>query len=168
MKFSKIIFLSVLFFVYILGMVLYCSGKMGVLNPEVRPLMATMENMEGTKGLSEAQETFRSCPNLLIKRGNMYLLYNTGQEFTEGVNPLIFQSLNDYTQYFQKQKQSGGSCPQLYVQEEYDAQGNQVMRIRPGPFDVGGGLSNYAANKASPIPVVGSEADMVRVESGFL
>jgi len=151
MKYSQFIFLSVLFVVFILGMALYCSGKISMMHPLFRP---TYENMEGTKRATDVLDSFSNCPNLLVKRGNLYLLYNTGQSFQDGINPLVFQSLDQYTQYYKKQQHAGLSCPQLYVQQEFDAQGNQVMRVRPGPFDVGGGLASYPAHKPSPIPVV--------------
>lgn len=186
MKYSRIVFLSIVFVVYILGLVLYTSGKLGSLVHHRETMKGTMmpngsiqnngsnqmnqnNGMNKNNGMNQmiqnklpvGNELQDPCPNMLIKRGSQLLLYNTGKELKEGVNPLIFGSMDEYTLYHNKQKQLGRDCPKLFLQEEYDAQGNQVMRIRPGPFDVGGGLGSfsaankdglYHANKASPIP----------------
>jgi len=156
MKYSKIVFLSILFVVYILGLVLYTSGKLGSLVHRKEG----MNNRGPMQGKQTDHVLEEPCPNMLIKRGNQLLLYNTGKELKQGINPLIFDSMDQYTQYHKKQKQLGRDCPKLFLQEEYDAQGNQVMRIRPSPFDVGGGLGNFSAgnkdglyhiNKEKPI-----------------
>jgi hypothetical protein len=157
MKISQFTFLFLVLVVFILGMALYCSGKMNLLNPGFQPY--SKENMEGPKRSSTVLESTGNCPNMLIKRGNLYLLYNTSQSFQNGINPLVFESLEQYTQYYNNRQQQGKPCPQLFVQQEFDAQGNQVMRVRPGPFDVGGGLSGYPAQKPSPIPVEDASRD---------
>ena len=168
MKTSRITFLLIVIVIYVLGLVLYCSGKMSILNPHTSPVLG-LESMEGTKGAVDVEQAFKSCPNLLLKRGNQLLLYNTSRGLQEGINPLIFQSMEQYLSYYNTSKQNGSPCAQLYVQEEYDAQGNQVMRVRPSPFDVGGGLSNFAMvanqnnqyhiNRASPIPIEDASRD---------
>ena len=38
------------------------------------------------------------------------------------------------------QRSQGIKCPVLYVQQSYDAQGNEVFQQRPNPFDLQGGL----------------------------
>ena len=68
------------------------------------------------------------------------MLYNTKMLEVEGVNPLPFQSLDDYIKYMDIQKKNGSQCPVLFLQQENDAQGNNVFRMRPSPFYVEGGL----------------------------
>jgi hypothetical protein len=167
MKYSRIVFLSIVFVVYILGLVLYTSGKLGTLRESMKGTMSpngsNQNKGSNQNNLPVGHELQEPCPNMLIKRGNHLLLYNTGKELKEGINPLIFGSMDEYIQYHKKQKQLGKDCAQLFLQEEYDAQGNQVLRIRPSPFDLGGGLGSFSAankdglyhvNKASPIPYI--------------
>jgi hypothetical protein len=80
------------------------------------------------------------CPDLLIKRGQELLLYNTRKPEEDGVNPIRFGSLDDYIYYIKVQRTRYGShCPILYLQEETNAQGQDVYRMRPGPFDMQSG-----------------------------
>jgi len=67
-------------------------------------------------------------------------MYNQNAPEEPGVNPIIFNTLDDYIYYVKVQRYKyGNNCPVLYLQEESDAQGNDVYRVRPGPFDTQGG-----------------------------
>ena len=57
-----------------------------------------------------------------------------------GVNPLQFASLEDYKEFMDWQRSQGIKCPVLYVQQSYDAQGNEIFQQRPDPMDPQGGL----------------------------
>ena len=93
------------------------------------------ENMENS--------TDSSCPNMLIKKENSLLLYNTNKPEDE-TNPLTFFNLDEYINYLEIQKKKGDVCPVLYLQQENNAQGEDVYRVRPGPFDLQGGLQHDA------------------------
>jgi len=85
-------------------------------------------------------ETIVNCPNVLIRKGNLLLLINTHQEPEEGTNPVIFNHLDDYIHYVKTQRETYDNyCPVLFLQEESNAQGENVYRVRPGPFDQQGG-----------------------------
>jgi len=84
----------------------------------------------------------KSCPDLLMKKGKGLVLYNTKEPVTEGKNPILFQSLDEYIEFIQNQKKKGIECPILYLQQETTTQGEDVYRIRPSPFDLQGGLSS--------------------------
>ncbi len=84
----------------------------------------------------------KSCPDLLMKKGKGLLLYNTKEPVTEGKNPILFQSLDEYIEFIKYQKKNGIECPILYLQQETTTQGEDVYRIRPSPFDLQGGLSS--------------------------
>jgi len=79
------------------------------------------------------------CPNLLIRSGNRILLRNTSLPISE-TNPLTFQSLDEYEEYYKTQRANGYQCPVLFLQEETNTQGQNVYRIRPSPFDLNGGI----------------------------
>lgn len=81
-----------------------------------------------------------TCPNLLVRKGNQLFMYNQNKPEEPGVNPVVFNTLDDYIYYVKVQRYKyGNNCPVLYLQEETDAQGNDVYRVRPGPFDTEGG-----------------------------
>lgn len=82
------------------------------------------------------------CPNVLIQKGNKFYLHNNKVAKVPGVNPLTFDSLEDYTEFLDWQRGQGIECPVLYVRESYDAQGNRNYNARPSPTDLRGGLQN--------------------------
>jgi hypothetical protein len=84
------------------------------------------------------------CPNVLIQKGNNFFLYNSKLAKIPGVNPLRFNSLEDYTEFTEWQRSQGIRCPILYVQEAYDAQGNPVYKARPSPTNLQGGLPDLS------------------------
>jgi hypothetical protein len=93
-----------------------------------------------------------SCPDTLIQNGKFLLLYTSGQPIGNGTNPIVFANLDEYKQYVNEQKSKGINCPVLYLQQENNAQGKDVYRIRPSPFDLQGGLpaslpTNFYANQ---------------------
>ena len=90
---------------------------------------ATIEGMTTTM----SKET--GCPDLLIRKGNTLLLYNTKY----GGDPLPFYNLDEYINYLEIQRRAGTVCPVLFLQYESTAQGTDVYRMRPSPFDLQGG-----------------------------
>ena len=95
------------------------------------------------------------CPNVLLRRGNRLLLYNTYLPESD-TNPLPFQNLDEYTNYIEIQRNKGYRCPVLYLQEENDAQGKDIYRIRPSPFSLEGGLPPEMPN---PRPIMDATRD---------
>ena len=80
------------------------------------------------------------CPNLLIQKGSQIYLYNTAVAEVPGVNPIVFDNLEDYTEFLEWQRSKNIRCPVLYLQQSYDAQGNRVYKPRPNINDLQGGL----------------------------
>ena len=112
------------------------------------------------------------CPNLLIKKGNQLALYNKNKPEKPGENPIYFKNLDEYIYYTKVQRiQDGKNCPVLYLQEETTAQGEDVYRIRPGPFHTQGGVtpeqqclpsmmnhvSQYFQPKPIEVPLLGKQ-----------
>jgi hypothetical protein len=80
------------------------------------------------------------CPNLLIQFDSKYYLYNSKIDKVPGVNPVVFNNLEEYFDFLNWQKSVGIKCPVLYVQNTYDAQGKPVLKIRPNVCEPQGGL----------------------------
>lgn len=84
----------------------------------------------------ENMETMsKDCPDLLIRKGNTLLLYNTKSK----EDPLPFYNLDEYINYLEIQRRAGKTCPILFLQYESTAQGKDIYRMRPSPFDLQGG-----------------------------
>ena len=80
------------------------------------------------------------CPNMLIQKGSKFYLYNSKVAKVPGVNPVEFDNLEEYTEFLDWQRSQGIRCPVLYLQQSYDAQGNEVYKSRPGVSEQQGGL----------------------------
>ena len=118
----RTLFIIFLFIVFALGFHLTLNAKIDPIVPKIEP----MNNPEP------------NCPDMLIQKGAVLALYNTKQPIVEGQNPIQFSSLDDYIQYLEIQRKSGINCPVLYLQQENNAQGQDVYRMRPSPFDLQG------------------------------
>lgn len=85
------------------------------------------------------------CPNLLIQKDSKFYLYNSKLTKVPGVNPIEFDNLEDYTEFLDWQRSQGIRCPVLYLQSTYDAQGNEVYKVRPSVTEPQAGLPPSAA-----------------------
>jgi hypothetical protein len=92
----------------------------------------------GFEGMTTSGES--RCPNILIQKGAKYYLYNSTLTKVPGVNPIMFNNLEEYVEFVDWQRGAGIRCPVLYVQNTYDAQGERVYKIRPSPTELQGGL----------------------------
>ena len=70
------------------------------------------------------------CPDVLMKRGNVYYLYKSN----DPNNSVTFNTLDEYQTYLDEAKASGKNCPILFVQQENNAQGQDVYRVRDTPI----------------------------------
>ena len=78
------------------------------------------------------------CPNVLIRQGRQLMMFNTNKP---EVHPVLFDSLDDYIYYVKIQRTKYGKhCPVLFLQQETNAQGEDMYRVRPGPFNTDAGL----------------------------
>lgn len=81
-----------------------------------------------------------SCPNVLIEKDGKFYLMNSKKQQIPGVNPIIFENLEDYVEFLQWQRHMGILCPVLYLQKTNNAQGENELKIRPNVLDKCGGL----------------------------
>jgi hypothetical protein len=146
----KIIFLVFSFVLFLAG--LYFS------------LTFSLEGMENPP-IAAPEEEVESCPDLLVRRGKSLLLYNTKLPNKDGENPLPFFNLDEYINYLEIQKRKGKICPVLFLQYESTAQGTDVYRLRPSPFDLQGGtpsdldISSLKMLDGKPIEILDASRD---------
>lgn len=136
----SVLFQIFLLLVFLLGLYLFSTGRLYELK--------MYENMDVETATSTTGAG--SCPDLLIRRNGQIFLYRTQEPLVQGVNPVIFRNLDEYIEYYTKK---GAGCPVLFLQQETDAQGNDVYRMRSSPFDLQGG-NPPVGSLASPPPVV--------------
>lgn len=94
---------------------------------------------------NSTESTQQRCPNLLIKKGPKFYLYNSKLAKVPGVNPIEFNNLEEYVDFLSWQKSQNIKCPVLYLQETFNAQGNPCYTVRPGVTDLMGGLPPCAS-----------------------
>lgn len=85
------------------------------------------------EGLQNKNEKTAKCPNILVKSGEYLLLYNTTDTHYE--MPVMFNNLDEYGNYIKAQRANGIYCPVLHLQQENNAQGQDVFRIKSTPFN---------------------------------
>lgn len=95
--------------------------------------------------------TNQRCPNLLIQKGSRFYLYNSKLVQVPGVNPIEFDNLEDYTEFLDWQRSQNIRCPVLYLQQSYDAQGNNVYKTHPSVSEPQAGLPPALASVGGPI-----------------
>ena len=105
--------------------ILFCLGLNFVIN------QPTIEGFADVTG---------RCPNVLIQRGTTLYLSNSKLAEVPGVNPLKFNNLDEYVQFMKWQRSQGIDCDILFVQEEYDTQGNGILVQRTSPLEKEGGM----------------------------
>jgi hypothetical protein len=108
------IYWNVITIVFILGLVYY------VYSPYL--LLDTKEGMD----LLKQSKQSRMCGNLLIKEGTKIKLYNSNVARVPGVNPIVFDTLEEYAEFVEWLKSQNISCPVLALQEANDVQGNKT------------------------------------------
>jgi hypothetical protein len=134
-KFVKIRFTYSLL-VILFAITVFLSGFVVIMNGGIK--FSNSENMENNT--NDEPDNPSSCPDLLIKENNKLTLLNTRMPKEDGVNPVVFDNLDQYTQYVNAKRANGIECPVLFFQQENDAQGNDVYRMRETPYYVEGGL----------------------------
>ncbi len=89
--------------------------------------------VEGEEEVVEGEEDVvaegeEECPDVLMKKGNVYYLYKSTKPEEE---PITFQTIDEYQTYLDAQDTR---CPVLFVQQENNAQGQDVYRVRESPI----------------------------------
>ena len=93
------------------------------------------------------------CPTVLIQEGNQLMLLNRLKARIPGVNPIMFDNLEDYVEYLKWQRNNGTYCPVLYFQGTYDTQGNKGFRALPDPLQPNAGLPSTIPDGIQPLTI---------------
>ncbi len=96
---------------------------------------SVMQEPMQTQEQSNTKPSFK-CPKVLIKKGERLILYDDSDNEIQH-----FSSLDEYIDYLKNERARGISCPVLFLQQENDAQGHDVFRVRPDIFNQQGGMA---------------------------
>ena len=117
----KLLFLLFLIIVFLVG--LYVTMFYGM------PTKGRCNKKEGFEGNAQKKDNVSQCPDLLVKKGNALMLYNTTKPIIEGENPIPFFNLDEYINYLEIQKKHGIICPVLFLQEEISINNKATWNI---------------------------------------
>ena len=122
--------------IFIIGMFFYCSKR-----------SKSKENFDNNNDLSASSNNSsqkptpignnipeKNCPNYLMKRDGKYILYNSNLAKVPGINPVIFNTLEDYAEFVEWQNSQNISCPVLFLESSYNSQNEQVYSIKDDPL----------------------------------
>jgi len=151
MKQIHVFFILFLIISFVLG-IMVCLSYSPIM--DISSINEPMENKENSNSVPPES----SCPNILLKKDNYLQLYNSYIPISD-TNPIRFNNLDEYIDYVNKQREQGYTCPVLYLQQENNAQGQDVYRIRPSPLSVQGGLPTVTDLPRKPVPVADASRD---------
>jgi len=124
----------VIFIVFIFGMIYYINSY---------KLQENMENENDSKEDSKEdskKNIKKNCSNMLIEKDGAIYLYNSKLASVPGVNPLKFENLEEYSEFYEWQKSQDIDCPLLFLQYTTDTQNNELIQVKPSIFENSGGL----------------------------
>ena len=97
----------------------------------------------------------KGCYDLLVKKDGRYYLYNSKVAYVPGVNPIVFNELEEYGQYMEWEKKHGVKCPILMVEETINAQNESKYNLMPKPLSDPGEMKMFnglnAASSSQPL-----------------
>ena len=112
--------LTIILFIFVFGCYYYINSH---------SLYETMDNKNSKR-----------CPNMLIEKDGRYVLFNNELAVVPGVNPIEFNSLEQYSEFLDWQKSQNINCPILYLQYTTDTQNNDLIQVKPSLFENDGGV----------------------------
>lgn len=154
MKISKnlplIILMWFVIFTFFVGLGVCLSPE--VTKENMMNFLSDNKKIEGmtTQETTEPSEPNSNCPNMLVKSGNKLMLYFAHLPKSE-VNPMIFNTLEEYSAFIETQRENGLRCPVLFLQEETNTQGEDVYRMRPNPYEMNGGANVLPVQPMQPM-----------------
>lgn len=138
--------LCIIAFIFIIGLVFYCSNSR----------TNSIENFQNNnkKNIPCGNQIPKQyCPNVLMKKDDKIYLYNANLARVPGINPVIFESLEEYVDFYEWQKSQNINCPVLFLDTTYDTQNNEIYKVTQNPFQQ---------------PEVTLQTDLVRPGSNYI
>ena len=122
--------------VFIFGMIYYVNSY----NLHEPMENADSKNKKEKKNTKDSKNIEKRCSNMLIEKDGSIYLYNSKIASVPGVNPLKFENLEEYAEFYEWQKSQNIECPLLFLQYTTDTQNNELIQVKPSIFENSGGL----------------------------
>ena len=87
-------------------------------------------HIEGFDNPNHQNDENNKCPTNLIKDGNKLLLYNPKLAKVPGVNPIHFNSLDEYSTYVEWQRVNKVHCPILQLDKTFENSATDMYSIQ--------------------------------------
>ena len=95
---------------------------------------ATVKHSDLIESFSD-EDPKKGCYDLLVKKDGRFYLYNSKVAYVPGVNPVVFNDLEEYGQYMEWEKKHGMKCPILMVEKTIDTQNESKYNLMPKPLN---------------------------------
>lgn len=134
---NNLIIISIIF---IIGLIFYCTNSRSKTfenfeNNSPKDSNATKLSVKNKMNLPcGAKIPKENCPNVLMKKDNKIYLYNSNLARVPGINPVVFNTLDEYGEFLDWQKSQNINCPILFLDTTYDTQNNEVYKVTSNPF----------------------------------
>lgn len=113
--------------IFIIGLIFYCTNSR-------TSNIENFENKSETPHPPGNKIPKENCPNILMKKDDKIYLYNSNLARVPGINPIIFESLEEYVEFNKWQQSQNINCPVLFLDTTYDTQNNKVYKVTQNPF----------------------------------
>jgi hypothetical protein len=152
--------LFVILIVFILG--LYFISKSNDIETFTHTSRAGTSRAGTSEGKTDADNKIaENCPDVLIQKGSALYLYNSKRGNVPGINPIQFANLEEYVEFTDWQRSQGILCPVLFLQHAFNAQGDAVLKARPSPTNLQGGLPDYYVDQNSLPDIIASNMNIM-------
>jgi hypothetical protein len=145
-------YITPIFLIIIIAMMLGLYYCLTMTSNKIKETFVDSPNQEEKEIYGSSRDPV--CPDTLIERDGKIVLFSSNLEKVPGVNPIIFDNLEEYVEFTEWQRSKGITCPVLYLQNTNDAQGNNVYKVRPSIIDPQGGLPPVVSRPDPQINII--------------
>jgi len=109
----------------------------------------------------------KQCYDVLVQEGKLFFLHNTKIAEVPGLNPVIFQNLDEYVNYMRWQRSQDIRCPVLFLQKNMSANGDTEWTQRKGPLDLQPGANPLPKTDSPHTNVINHLPNSIQNSSGM-
>lgn len=109
----------------------------------------------------------KQCYDVLVQEGKLFFLHNTKIAEVPGLNPVIFQNLDEYVDYMRWQRSQDIRCPVLFLQKSMSANGDTEWVQRKGPMDLQPGANPRPKSDSPHTNVINNIPNSIQNSDGM-
>jgi len=135
--FIKLILTQIFSYRLLLALLVFILGLYFIIK---KPQMVNREYFKNKEEIPD------KCPNMLILKDNKFYLFNSKRKIIPGVNPIMFDSLDEYSKFIEWQNSNNIYCPVLHLQYTTNTQNEDLLVIKPDVFSTNAGTLNKTSS----------------------